>query len=91
MSHTVIAQSWIESESGWGQRPDGETLHLTMEDCKKFREAYWRKELKRTKGRVPHIYSRESGEPYSKRVNDKIYKALKKRKADFGIWEQSVR
>jgi hypothetical protein len=29
---TLLKQNWYESERGWGQKPDGFTLHLTEED-----------------------------------------------------------
>lgn len=37
----VIYQYWMESERGWGQRPDGFSIHLSSEDYKKFVEDYW--------------------------------------------------
>ncbi len=91
MSYTVIAQAWEESERGWGVRPDGVSLHLTLNDCQKFRDEYWERERARTGGVVPDEYSRESGPPFSKLVSEKIYKALEERKLDFGVWEHNVR
>lgn len=37
----VIIQYWIESEAGWGRRPDGISLHKTESDRKAFIQAYW--------------------------------------------------
>ena len=28
---TIYYQHWWESESGWGQRPDGYSMHLSVE------------------------------------------------------------
>ena len=36
----VYLQHWEESERGWGIRPDGCSLHLTLEDRKKYIEKY---------------------------------------------------
>tara|TARA_Y100000034_G_scaffold135249_2_gene206403 strand:+ start:90 stop:392 length:303 start_codon:yes stop_codon:yes gene_type:complete len=33
-----VVQDWIESERGWGQRPDGWSIHLTIEDVVEFNE-----------------------------------------------------
>jgi len=65
---TVIAQTWEESERGWGVRPDGFSLHLTMEDCKKFREAFQEQQLTMLGSAVPDEYSRTSGEPFLAKV-----------------------
>jgi hypothetical protein len=32
----VVYQSWLESERGWGVRPDGYSLHLSLGDRKRF-------------------------------------------------------
>jgi len=40
---TIYFQYWTESEAGWGQRPDGFILHLSLEDHKKFLDDYWDK------------------------------------------------
>lgn len=71
----VIAQEWLESERGWGQRPDGYTLHLTMEDCKKYRDEYWSKQP----DDVPECYSRECGDPFSVAVAPKLFKLVKEK------------
>lgn len=37
----VYLYAWTEYERGWGNRPDGASLHLTIEDGKKFVKDYW--------------------------------------------------
>lgn len=45
MTTTVYLQYWRESEGGWGQRPDGWSLHLTMEDHARY--LAWCQQLER--------------------------------------------
>jgi len=59
MTQQVIRQDWLESERGWGFRPDGYSLHLTEEDRKSYIKAYW----DRMPDQVPDEYSRPSGDP----------------------------
>lgn len=40
-TYVVIRKNWIESERGWGQKPDGYSLHLTEEDMKEFIREHW--------------------------------------------------
>jgi len=54
---TIYFQYWTESEAGWGQRPDGFILHLSLEDHKKFLDDYWDKMPKN----VPCEYSYPDG------------------------------
>jgi len=56
----VICQKWEESERGWGQRPDGYSLHLTEEDRVAYIKAYWEV----MPSDVPDEYSRPCGDPF---------------------------
>lgn len=77
MEHQVIRQSWTESESGWGQRPDGYTIHLNEADMRAFNQAYWNRENKRNpSGRVPDIYSRPDENPHKVWVDESSYQKL---------------
>ena len=38
MENVAYAMSWTEIESGWGQRPDGISLHGTLDDYKSAQE-----------------------------------------------------
>ncbi len=68
----VICQKWEESELGWGVRPDGYSLHLSMDDRKSFIKAYWDS----MPGQTPDEYSRPSGVPYTATVDQKTYDSL---------------
>jgi hypothetical protein len=67
----VIIQEWEESESGWGVRPDGASIHRTMADHAAFIEKEWGS--RDTRGPVPEEYSRPCGEPYSMAVPKALY------------------
>lgn len=66
--YPVICQLWEESEMGWGQSPDGFSLHLTIADRDAFIKAY----KKDRKGSTPSIYDRPCGEPYQQLVSQKV-------------------
>lgn len=72
----LYCQQWEESEQGWGVRPDGYSLHLTVEAVSAYVEEYWKRQLKREPN-VPLEYSRPSGKPYSVEVNDQTYNEVK--------------
>lgn len=59
MTTLGFAINWTEYESGWGQRPDGHTLYLTLEAAKKHVAGYWAGMPKA----APNEYSRPS-EPF---------------------------
>ena len=67
--YTVVRQDWIESERGWGIRPDGYSLHRTEDDRKRFVSAYWSTMPKE----VPDEYSRPDGPPERVDVDKATY------------------
>lgn len=76
-TYLIIVQDWEESERGWGVRPDGHSIHLSMEECKEFSKEFWVKEKEnKAPGYVPDCYTRESGKPYPFDTNQKTYKML---------------
>ena len=77
---TVIRQNWLESERGWGQRPDGYTLHLTTSDRDAYVRAYW----DRMPDEVPDEYSRPDGQPILVDVDKATYELVKASKN--GMW-----
>ena len=88
----AVLQEWLESERGWGQRPDGYSVHLSVEDSKTFVEGYWKREKERNKsGGVPECYSRPCGDPFVKDVDKDVYQKLKDLKKEgkygFHIWK----
>jgi hypothetical protein len=64
MSLTVVCQKWEESESGWGCRPIGYTLHATRAHHYRFVTEFWRRQKETLGEDTPAEYTREDGEPY---------------------------
>lgn len=69
----VYRLDWEESEKGWGERPDGYSLHLTNEDVKEFVKEYWNT----MPDEVPEEYSRPFGSPYVINVDNTTYETIK--------------
>ena len=51
---TVIRIDWNEYERGWGQRPDGTSLHRTPEIAEEFVKSFWEKN---SEEKAPDEYS----------------------------------
>lgn len=64
------AQTWTESERGWGQRPDGYTLHKTKEDIGFFLERMRAQEAEDYKGLTPDEYSFPDSPPTLVEITD---------------------
>lgn len=60
-SGSGFAIAWTETEAGWGQRPDGFSLHRTPEEAKAFVKKYWDG---MPDGPAPSEYSFPEGEPF---------------------------
>lgn len=58
---TVWCQQWTETERGWGQRPDGYSLHLTQNHSAEYIKKYL---AKMPDGPTPDEYSFPDGDPY---------------------------
>lgn len=78
MSHVVVVQRWEESERGWGVRPDGWTLYLSMSDHTEHLKSFSEKQEEdyRATQRVPDCYSRPSGNPYPMDIDQETYDKL---------------
>lgn len=74
--HEVVVQKWVESERGWGTRPDGFSLHLTDTDCEAFIKDYW----DGMPDEVQDEYSRPDGTSYKATVDVKNFVKVKKSK-----------
>lgn len=70
--NVAICQKWEESEEGWGTRPDGFSLHVSVEGLAKYIAAYW----DGMPGEVPEEYSRPSGEAYPVGVANSVMDLL---------------
>ena len=95
MKKIVYFQFWWETERGWGERPDGYSLHLTVQDHKEWIRAYWKRMPDRVNGEAPDEYSypcgmgydRMKGDPIQVEINEKspLYKQLIDNKKQNGI------
>lgn len=73
---------WTEYERDWGQRPDGATLHISLDEAKGFIDAFWENEKQRNpSGQAPDEYSRNDLYPGTDeipmiKVGDEVYQML---------------
>lgn len=68
-NNPIVCQKWVESERGWGVRPDGLSLHLNVEGLAQFIQRYWGS----IPDTVPSEYSHPDGDPYTLGVSDDLY------------------
>lgn len=72
----VLVQAWTESERGWGQRPDGLSLHRDEADLAEYVERHdkWQADINREAGMttmaVPDCYTFAEGAPYYADITD---------------------
>lgn len=59
----VFVQRWAESELGWGQRPDGVSIHFTDASRKLYIGAYKAAMEIKNGGKIPDLYEFPDGEP----------------------------
>lgn len=38
---TIYVMEWVEHERGWGQRPDGYSLHASEQACRQYIDRHW--------------------------------------------------
>lgn len=69
-TRVAYAQEWTEYERGWGQRPDGWSLHSSREAAVAFKEAYVAKYNNRAV--VPDEYSAPQGDPFAVSVDEGV-------------------
>ncbi|MCH8022561.1 MAG: hypothetical protein IH932_02295, partial [Thaumarchaeota archaeon] len=77
-SRAVVRQEWNEHERGWGSRPDGFSLHKSVNDCKGFIRKYWDGMPDKVYGRAPDEYSAPSGGQSLVDVSEEIYQLIDK-------------
>lgn len=73
MKHRVYCQEWIESERGWGLRPDGYSLHLEVADVNAYVDLYWA----RMPAHTPDEYSYPAGTPTIITVDTETYNKIR--------------
>lgn len=76
MIYSVYAVSWTEYERGWGQRPDGVSLHKSKEAAEKYVSDYDKKHNNELT--VPDWYCKGSS-PKLIEVSKKIYDEVMKK------------
>lgn len=91
MQHTIVIQEWEESERGWGQRPDGASLHLTEADRNAYVEAYWAAERARGLTEAPDEYSRPCGRPRLVVATEELYRRVVESGLGLRLWERAYR
>jgi hypothetical protein len=85
--YAVVCDYWTESEAGWGQRPDGCSLHLTEEDHAAYVADYWAEEKKQNpSGRTPHEYSFPHKHTFIALVDWETYEAVRDSKNGIRKW-----
>ena len=82
----IIYVGWEESERGWGTRPDGCSLHLTLNDFKAFEQAYW----KRMPKQVPDEYSRPADSPIIVGASPNLYRKIRASKNGVRYYESEL-
>ncbi len=83
----LFCQEWEESESGWGCRPDGVSLHSSLEDLAAFVSEYWSNMPEET----PHEYSRPVGKPYHCTVSESLMEQVLNKPIGVRIWQHKLR
>lgn len=79
ITHTLPALRWTEYERGWGQRPDGFTVHRDEATARQYVKDYWAKQPKA----VPDEYSRPEDTTTMIPVSDALYEAVQR---DGSVW-----
>lgn len=70
----VRVQKWREFERGWGDRPDGCSLHLNSNDAELYIKSYWNSMSSQT----PDEYECPVGELYFMFVTNDLYDKIEK-------------
>ncbi len=87
--YTVWCQQWEESESGWGIRPDGYSLHLHLQHALEYVVNFMeeQEEYFISKGitGVPNEYSRKAGHPYAVSIEKEKWEELKEAEEELGV------
>jgi len=93
---SVVRQDWVESERGWGVRPDGYTLHLTSADRDLFVKGFY--DMHNNLPSAPDEYTRTNGGPTVVDVDDDTVAELQTHRTKiprggyeysrYGIWKR---
>jgi hypothetical protein len=83
--YVAYLQTWTESERGWGQRPDGHSLHKSPEDAKAYIKRFEDDQKALNGPGVPDEYSFAEGRPTLVKITKAAADALEK-KGDLRFW-----
>jgi len=78
---TAVYVSWTESERGWGMRPDGCSIHLSMDEWRRYLKEWTAKQPKE----VPAEYTAPST-PHPIDISDKKLITKLKEKKSLRFW-----
>ncbi len=73
---TVFIQNWTERERGWGQRPDGFTIHLSKEHHRNYVNHYMK--TYNNAPVAPDEYTTVDGDPIEIEVDQELYGRIKR-------------
>lgn len=79
----IWAVEWTEFERGWGQRPDGWSLHSSKDDAESFIKDY--NDTNNTDNNPPGIYSQLYLAKEPSFVDEKFYKFIKEEKYYYSL------
>lgn len=83
----AVLITWIESERGWGQSPDGCTIHLNEKDYKDYLTEY-NADLP---DEVPEAYSRPEGGLRKVVISEKLHERLLASDNGICLWEKEFK
>jgi hypothetical protein len=67
----VLVQAWTETERGWGQRPDGFSIHFDSDQHVNYLVKFQNWQQEKYGGVVPDEYDYPDGDPfYAEIVNE---------------------
>lgn len=81
-TNMVYRIPWTEYKRGWGARPDGATLHISLDEARKFIDEFWEAEKKlNPSGMAPDKYTKNDLDPTEDEipiieVEDEVYQNL---------------
>lgn len=84
---TAFLDTWTESESGWGQKPDGGSIHLNEEEYRKYVKNYWDS----MPDSVPGCYERPDGNLREIVVSDELLKKLEESNGGIRLWNSELK
>lgn len=81
----LIIQNWEDRERGWGARPGGWTIHLSLNACQVYVDGYNRQH--NNQASAPDEYTRTSGSSFEIFVDEDLYLKIEAKMGDRdAIW-----